>query len=68
MDRDRLTLQISLDSATSEAHDQHRGKGSWQRAVDGIRTAQIHGFTVKVAATLPADQAHTVKALQEFLD
>jgi pyruvate-formate lyase-activating enzyme len=68
MDRDRLTLQISLDSATSETHDQHRGKGSWQRAVNGIRTAQMLGFTVKVAATLPADQAHTVKALQAFLD
>lgn len=68
MDRERLTLQISLDSATSEAHDQHRGQGSWQRAVDGIRTAQALGFAVKVAATLPADQAHTVEAFRQFLD
>jgi pyruvate-formate lyase-activating enzyme len=68
MDRDRLTLQISLDSATSELHDQHRGKGSWQRAVDGIKTAQAYGFIVKVAATLPADQADTAAALRAFLD
>jgi pyruvate-formate lyase-activating enzyme len=68
MDPDRLTLQISLDSATSELHDQHRGKGSWQRAVDGIRTAQACGFTVKVAATLPAEQAHAAEALRAFLD
>jgi pyruvate-formate lyase-activating enzyme len=68
MDRDRLTLQISLDSATSEVHDQHRGKGSWQRAVDGIKTAQAYGFTVKVAATLPADQVHTAEDLRTFLD
>lgn len=68
MDRERLTLQISLDSATSEDHDQHRGAGSWQRAVNGIRTAHDLGFTVKVAATVPAEQAHTADELRSFLD
>lgn len=52
MPRDRLTLQISLDSATPDRHDRHRGAGSWQRAIDGIRRALAEGFRVRVAATL----------------
>jgi len=68
MDRDRLALQVSLDSATPTTHDEHRGAGSWQRAVAGIRTAQAEGFRVRVAATLPADQAGDLAAFGEFLD
>ncbi|MEP6761675.1 MAG: hypothetical protein ABJA93_09975 [Sporichthyaceae bacterium] len=67
MNRDRLTLQISLDSTTSDVHDQHGGKGSWDRAVAGIRIAQEEGFAVKVAATLPFEQTHTVEPLRLFL-
>ena len=68
MDRNRLALQVSLDSATPTTHDQHRGAGSWQRAVAGIRTAQAEGFRVRVAATLPADQAGDLVAFHAFLD
>ncbi|MCB5275672.1 Antilisterial bacteriocin subtilosin biosynthesis protein AlbA [Arthrobacter sp. SO5] len=68
MDRSRLTLQISLDSATPEGHDSHRGHGSWERAVAGIRIAQDEGFRVKVAATLPAAQSHKLGPFHEFLD
>lgn len=68
MDRDRLTLQISLDSATPEIHDSHRGKRSWERAVDGIRIAHEEGFRVKVAATLPAEQMHQLEPFHDFLD
>ncbi len=68
MDRERLTLQISLDSATPEIHDGHRGKRSWERAVDGIRIAHEEGFRVKVAATLPAEQMHELEPFHDFLD
>ncbi len=68
MDRDRLTLQISLDSATSEQHDRHRGRGSWARAVAGIRTAHAEGFRVKVAATLPPEQSGELAPFHTFLD
>ncbi|TFD76066.1 Rv1681 family radical SAM protein [Cryobacterium fucosi] len=68
MDRQRLTLQISVDSATPEIHDSHRGKRSWKRAVDGIRIAHEEGFRVKVAATLPAEQLHEVEPFHVFLD
>ncbi|TFD24230.1 radical SAM protein [Cryobacterium sp. TMS1-13-1] len=68
MDRSRLTLQISLDSATPDIHDSHRGAGSWVKAVAGIRTAHDEGFRVKVAATLPADQMHELEPFHGFLD
>jgi pyruvate-formate lyase-activating enzyme len=68
MDRDRLALQISLDSATADQHDQHRGRGSWDKAVAGIRTALSEGFRVRVAATLPYEQSHELAPFHAFLD
>ena len=68
MDRISLALQISLDSATPELHDRHRGSGTWDRAVAGIRTAHTEGFRVRVAATLPAEQIHELGSFHSFLD
>ena len=34
--RDRVTIQVSLDSATPQRHDQHRGQGTWARAWSGV--------------------------------
>ncbi|EHR50769.1 radical SAM superfamily enzyme [Saccharomonospora marina XMU15] len=68
MDRDRLTLQISLDSADPEPHDRHRGRGSWRRAVAGIRLALAEGFRVRVAATLPPSRLRFQQPLHAFLD
>jgi pyruvate-formate lyase-activating enzyme len=53
--RERLTLQISLDSPTPERHDGHRGKGTWARAWQGIERARTEGFRVRLAATVSSD-------------
>jgi pyruvate-formate lyase-activating enzyme len=53
--RERLTLQISLDSPTPERHDRHRGKGTWARAWQGIERARAEGFRVRLAATVSDD-------------
>ncbi len=68
MDRSRLALQISLDSATPALHDRHRGLGSWERAVAGIRIASAEGFRVRVAATLQPGQTSELKPFHRFLD
>ena len=65
--RDRLRLQISLDSAEPDRHDAHRGRGSWARALDGIRTALNEGFTVRVAATLVTPNPAEERRLRRFL-
>jgi pyruvate-formate lyase-activating enzyme len=67
MPPDRLRLQISLDSATPDRHDAHRGRGSWARALDGIRTALGEGFTVRVAATLVGTDPGEERRLRAFL-
>ena len=66
--RDGLTLQISLDSATPELHDRHRGAGSFGRAHDGIRRARDLGFRVRVAATLGADADDAEAGLAALFD
>jgi pyruvate-formate lyase-activating enzyme len=53
--RERVTLQISLDSPTPERHDRHRGKGTWARAWRGIERARAEGFRVRLAATVSDD-------------
>jgi pyruvate-formate lyase-activating enzyme len=66
--RDNVALQISLDSATPELHDKHRGQGSWAKAVEGIRLALGLGFRVRVAATVAAPAPGQLSDFHEFLD
>ena len=70
MPREGFALQISLDSATPDLHDSHRGAGSWQRALDGIRTAVAEGFRVRVAATVAGGESgdDESKAFHALLD
>jgi pyruvate-formate lyase-activating enzyme len=64
--RDRLTLQISLDSPTPERHDQHRGAGTWAKAWKGIERARAEGFRVRLAATVATDAE--ADEFRHFLD
>jgi pyruvate-formate lyase-activating enzyme/TusA-related sulfurtransferase len=64
--RDRLTLQISLDSPTPERHDRHRGTGSWARACRGIERARSEGFRVRLASTVATDAE--AEEFRHFLD
>ncbi|MBI2833857.1 MAG: radical SAM protein [Acidobacteria bacterium] len=66
MPRDRVTLQISLDSPTPELHDAHRGAGTWARAWEGIQIARREGFRVRLAATISSDEEE--EAFRRFLD
>jgi pyruvate-formate lyase-activating enzyme len=64
--RDRIVLQISLDSATPELHDLHRGPGTWARTREGIQRARAQGFRVRLAATVSTDAE--ADAFRQFLD
>jgi len=64
--RDRVVLQISLDSSTPDRHDQHRGAGSWARAYEGICRARAEGFRVRLAATVSTDAE--AEEFRRFLD
>ena len=64
--RDRVTIQVSLDSATPQRHDQHRGQGTWARAWVGVERARAEGFRVRLAATVSTDAE--ANEFREFLD
>jgi hypothetical protein len=64
--RDRVVLQISLDSATPELHDLHRGPGTWVRTGEGIQRARALGFRVRLAATVSTEAE--AEAFRQFLD
>ena len=64
--RDRIVLQISLDSATPERHDLHRGPGTWARTREGIQRARELGFRVRLAATVATDVE--AEEFRQFLD
>jgi pyruvate-formate lyase-activating enzyme len=64
--RDRIVLQISLDSPTPKLHDLHRGAGTWARAREGIQYARAAGFRVRLAATVSTDAED--QEFRQFLD
>jgi sulfatase maturation enzyme AslB (radical SAM superfamily) len=64
--RDRLSLQISLDSPTPARHDRHRGAGTWARAWRGIERVRAEGFRVRLAATVSSDAE--AEEFRRFLD
>jgi len=64
--RDRVTIQISLDSPTSQRHDARRGQGTWARAWAGVERARAEGFRVRLAATVSTDAE--AKDFRDFLD
>jgi hypothetical protein len=64
--RERIVLQISLDSATPDRHDLHRGPGTWARTREGIQRARAQGFRVRLAATVSTDAE--AEEFRQFLD
>ena len=48
---DNLIVQVSLDGGSAEDHDHYRGRGSWEKAVEGIKILQARGFRVRLSTT-----------------
>ena len=65
---DGLTLQTSLDGPRAATHDRLRGRGSWQRAVDGIAFALSLGLRVSVATTQTDSNTDEIPALTQLLE
>ncbi len=56
---DNLIVQVSLDGGRSEDHDAYRGKGAWDKTVEGIQLLQDAGFRVRIGTTeTPSNCAH----------
>lgn len=62
-----LTVQTSLDGATAAVHDLHRGRGSWQRTMEGIRHLVDLGVYPRVALTETPENSNDIPAVAELL-
>ncbi|KUL35488.1 hypothetical protein ADL12_20170 [Streptomyces regalis] len=63
----KLTVQTSLDGATAATHDLHRGPGSWQRTMDGIRHLIDLGLPPRVALTETPENTGEIPAVAALL-
>ena len=63
-----ITFQVSLDSADSDLHDAHRGRGAHARALEGIGTLLAAGARVRLAASLPEEQLDEIPRLHDLAD
>jgi radical SAM protein with 4Fe4S-binding SPASM domain len=60
---ERLRVQISLDGASPEVNDPIRGKGSFDRIVEGIRAAVGAGLRTTITMTLLRYNLHDAAAI-----
>lgn len=59
INNDNLIVQVSLDGGRPEHHDAYRGKGSWDKTIEGVRLLQDNGFRVRLSTTeTPANTMH----------
>jgi len=64
--KENLIVQVSLDGGRPEDHDAYRGKGTWEKTVEGIQLLQEQGFRVRLGTTeTPVNSPHLSK-LCEF--
>ena len=63
-----IAFQVSLDSATPERHDAHRGRGAHAGALRGIRTLVDAGARVRLAASLPEEALDEIPKLHRMAD
>ncbi|MCP4754444.1 MAG: SynChlorMet cassette radical SAM/SPASM protein ScmE [Proteobacteria bacterium] len=57
------SIQVSLDGSSANAHDVFRGKGTFQKALDGLAILRKNGISVTVRVTI---HRHNVSDLEEI--
>jgi SynChlorMet cassette radical SAM/SPASM protein ScmE len=60
-------VQVSVDGASPKVHDSCRGKGSFVKAIEGIKTLQRHDVPVVVRVTLHHRNVHDIANVASFL-
>jgi len=60
-------IQVSLDGGSAEVHDKARGKGSFDAAVQGIKTLQKYGIKVTMRCTIHKYNVDHLEELAYFV-
>lgn len=66
INNENLIVQVSLDGGIAEDHDYYRGRGSWEKAVEGIHLLQERGFRVRLSTTETPINTHRLETVCEF--
>ncbi len=61
------SVQVSVDGSGPATHDACRGKGSFEGALQGIRTLQRHKIPVAVRVTIHRHNIHDLEAIAHLL-
>ncbi|MDX1776130.1 MAG: SynChlorMet cassette radical SAM/SPASM protein ScmE [Desulfobulbales bacterium] len=61
------SVQVSIDGSCAEVHETGRGKGSFARAVRGIKIMQGHGIPVHVRVTIHRQNVDDLENTARFL-
>ncbi len=60
-------VMVSLDSVNPERHDEYRGaKGSWERAVEGIKEARSRHLTTIISSVITPENFHEMEGLAKL--
>lgn len=60
-------VQVSVDGSTPEVHDSCRGKSSFARAIQGIRTLQDNNVPVEARVTIHRNNVHDLENIARLL-
>jgi radical SAM protein with 4Fe4S-binding SPASM domain len=60
-----VEFQVSIDGPTAELHDSFRGKGNFEKALEGIHLLKKNNFTVGLQATLTKKNSQSIS---QFFD
>jgi SynChlorMet cassette radical SAM/SPASM protein ScmE len=60
-------VQVSLDGSKPETHDACRGKGNFDKALQGVEHLKRHGVPVQVRVTINRHNVEDLKAVADFL-
>jgi len=62
-------VQISVDGATPETHDEFRGiEGAFERTIEGIKNAVREGFFVEIATTVTKSNYQEIPAIIDLAE
>ncbi len=61
-----LIIQVSLDGGRAAEHDAYRGKGAWDKTVEGIRLLQERGLRVRLSTTETPANSPFLEQVCEF--
>ena len=59
----KLRLRVSLDHYTEEGHDRERGRGSFEKTMEGLRFLAGEGFALAVAGRTRSGEEETAERL-----